>query len=1112
MHSCLSLLLVLSPAFLLGQPIQLTEDFSGYPDGADGAPRWYNSSALWQVSDGAMQFEGPMSIAYLQEHPRFTHTTTEATVVIREAASTGWKVAAVCLYADNKNLWHLALAQKPDESDGGHFCELTQLYQGAWPTHTHARQTAFKGGDFDWQYGTPYRMRLSLTPEGIDGRVTDLDGAEHVHFAFEFTGPAVAVGRPALRASGFRGTYDDIAIQADGPLPDPPAEAKAVPEYDVAASDVFTDEATGFFRSLKRDGRWWIVDPTGHAFYAIGTDHCRYTGHWCQQLGYAPYGKRNDAKWASSDAWALRATERLKSWGFNLLGAGNGHECRYKGLAHTDFVSFGSMFSEFDDICLKVHWTGFPNVFSPRWPSYCDRRARDACRDNTNDPWLLGYFLDNELEWYGKSHTEWGLFEEAMKKPPEHTAKQALLGYLKGKYPTIEQFNEAWGTQVASFDAGLQMEALSGPNADTVKADKIGFVRLVADEYFKHTTAAIRKYDPNHMIIGCRFAARAPAGIWDICGNYCDIVTFNYYGRVDMNQGTAPGHVETFTDYYQQAQKPLMITEWSFPALDSGLPCKHGAGMRVDTQAQKAECFRIYQEMFFRLPFMVGSDYFMWVDEPAQGISDTFPEDSNYGLVDEHDRPYYTLTAMAKKVNGTAYELHDGRFAQIGVRQPGIVYNTGDSPAEVTIRIWTDGHAQESRVALEGGQEKHLELATPATPGAHLLAVEVDPDRELADADRSDNLWFDLAWVEGLRPPEAITRQRMAALSVANCSGQPIPDAVATAIIPRHIAASRAWFLPGVYSAQGVPVPCQRDQSELAVGVGTLGPWECRTYTVEWRTDRRRGMPAGPISVDTDDGAHTIDNGVLSLTAPVNGPGNLFDRVALEDVTLGTYNPLIFQEVDGQNLWVKTSRCATSVDVGPVRARVRARARGGDAPPITAVDDRGAPEQQQALPVPFEVTHTITVHPRTGWFLARLDRIRNISDRPLTLKGYFFYLNGTIGGDAQGDMPAGPDVPNYYDIVGGAWQDAEADLVYGAVPLAQQITTRFWLDGAGGQHPDAHRQLDEPVVIQPGDIYTDPAQPSLLVYGGELSAKPWKQMRQTAAGLQSLRVQMWQLQ
>jgi hypothetical protein len=34
--------------------------------------------------------------------------------------------------------------------------------------------------------------------------------------------------------------------------------------------------------------------------------------------------------------------------------------------------------------------------------------------------------------------------------------------------------------------------------------------RLVAEKYFSVCAAAIRKHDPNHMILGCRFAGSAP--------------------------------------------------------------------------------------------------------------------------------------------------------------------------------------------------------------------------------------------------------------------------------------------------------------------------------------------------------------------------------------------------------------------------------------------------------------------------------------------------------------------------------------------------------------------------------------------------------------------------
>lgn len=54
------------------------------------------------------------------------------------------------------------------------------------------------------------------------------------------------------------------------------------------------------------------------------------------------------------------------------------------------------------------------------------------------------------------------------------------------------------------------------------------------------------------------------------------------------------GHVrDRLTDYFMKAggKRPLMITEWSHPGLDTLCPSSDGAGMRVDTQKQRAMAY-----------------------------------------------------------------------------------------------------------------------------------------------------------------------------------------------------------------------------------------------------------------------------------------------------------------------------------------------------------------------------------------------------------------------------------------------------------------------------------------------------------------------------------------
>ncbi len=630
-----------------------------YPDGTEGAPRWFTENVAWEVRDGTMTHErGERSFAILEAAPHGARVTVETSVRIEAATGADWRVAGAAIRRDGRNFWHLALIASPDDK---RYVELSESLDGQWLAHstgdTTLTATAAEGGALDWEYDATYRLVLTLDPDGIDGQVFDAAGARLAHLAYRFDAPAVSTGQPALVCSDFRARFDDVRAEVDDPV-DAPEERVAATPYDAPGHAAVTREATGFFRVEEVDGRWWIIDPNGKGFYWVSTDHVTYQGHWCQDLGYAPYHRCVAAKYGSEAAWADTAAERLAAWGFTALGANNSPFLRHRGFAHTEFLSLGAAFSSVDDICPKSWWTGFPNVFSPKWPRHCDKVARSVCAAQRDDPWLLGYFLDNELEWYGKSGRESGLFEEAWKKPADHTAKHAWIAFLQERLGDIAAFRALFDVDAASWDA-LAAHTEPVPPRDAAAAELMqDWVRLVADRYFSVAAEAIRRHDPNHMVIGCRFAGRAP-GVWDIAGRYCDIVTFNAYPRIDVEGGIPESVGEMFDGFAEAAQRPLAITEWSFPALDTDRPSRHGAGMRVDTQAQRAQCYEHMQRFVFALPYMVGSSYFMYLDEPKLGISHDFPEDSNYGLVSEDDVPYAELTAAAARLNPQVYAIRE---------------------------------------------------------------------------------------------------------------------------------------------------------------------------------------------------------------------------------------------------------------------------------------------------------------------------------------------------------------------------------------------------------------------------------------------------------------------
>lgn len=631
---------------------------------AGTTPSWDFTSADWEpAADGLHVTAGSeRSYAFAARPVAGAEVCITAVVTLVRRTDAGWAQAGLSVRMSDSNHWCLTMVEAPDDMQRRHHVELSEMLDGRWLAQgsgtTRLKGLAMEGHTFDWQFGRPYRMALSLVGDRIEGTVAETDGTTRARIAWQLAGRAVTGGVPCATAAAAEASFVGIVSEVRKPVPLPVVARPAIPPYappGPAAAASF--KATGFFRLEQEGGRAWFVDPAGRPFYLIGTDHVRYEGHWCEKLGYPPYSKVSSAKYGGEQAWGEAALGRLRAWGFNALTAGHSESLRHRSLPHIEFLSLGASFAGREALCEKTTWTGFPDVFSPSWARHCASIARRRCEPARDDPWLIGYFLDNELEWYGKNHKADGLFVEAWKLPPAAHGKRAWAEFVAGSPGGLPAFNAEFGTAIADVTALAADRTPRAARGAAGEALARGWVRRVAEAYFGVATAAVRRADPNHLIVGCRFAGRAPE-VLDIAGKACDVVSFNIYPRIDPERGVPAGVLKILDDWQRDCGKPIMITEWSFPALDAGLPSRHGAGMRVETQTQRAACFAHFQEFLFRLPQVVGSCYFMYLDEPAEGISSSFPEDSNYGLIDVRDEPYAAITTAAAGLNPRAADLH----------------------------------------------------------------------------------------------------------------------------------------------------------------------------------------------------------------------------------------------------------------------------------------------------------------------------------------------------------------------------------------------------------------------------------------------------------------------
>jgi hypothetical protein len=398
-------------------------------------------------------------------------------------------------------------------------------------------------------------------------------------------------------------------------------------------------ESTGFFHVSARDGIWWLVTPEGNAFISKGVNNVSFRADDAPKLGYSPYQRAVQDKYGSEDAWAEAVVKRLREWGFNTLGSWSSPSTLNRNMPYTVNLNLATR--------AGADWLkgSVGDFFSEDFEEKIDTACRQLCRPHAGDPWLLGYFTDNELRWGADWRGKLSLLEEYLRFPEDAAGRKAALEFLQQRYTEVAALNRAWGTNITGWDQLSGREQTSG---DAVRTDQAAWQQVVAKRYFAVCKKAILKADSNHLILGCRFAGQAPAPVLRGLSGDVDVVSFNNYGQ------TAP--VETLQDIHRLTGRPIMLTEFSFKAMDSGLPNTRGAGRPVETQKDRADRFMGYVHRLIDLPFMVGFHWFEHADEPKEGRFDG--ENSNYGLVTIEDRPWDILTQCMTQVNAGLEARH----------------------------------------------------------------------------------------------------------------------------------------------------------------------------------------------------------------------------------------------------------------------------------------------------------------------------------------------------------------------------------------------------------------------------------------------------------------------
>lgn len=382
---------------------------------------------------------------------------------------------------------------------------------------------------------------------------------------------------------------------------------------------------TGFFHAEKSNGRWWLVDPDGHLFLNTAvvsvSPQAGAKPDWPQQTTQFLRANYFNGFGAWSDAIALRTTPKpLVYTVIGQLGAPGG--------VHSGFMtSFGDSIGVTRSGIGHTHFTQdcLP-VFHPGFAAFCDKFAKPLAVLK-NDPYLLGYFSDNELP-LPNLDTYLALDPKDKAMASSRIAAQNWLNARKGR---------------------------EAKDADVTEADRSAWIEYVFDRYLSVTTEAIHRYDPNHMCLGPRFYGRENrmAPVFRAAGKYLDVIGINDYGVWD----SAGYKTQRWTDW---SGKPVIVTEFYAKSMDSGLSNEGGAGWIVETQKARGLFYQTFTLGLLESKNCVGWQWFKYTDDNGNktAVSAT-KSGSNKGIITIEGTPYTQLLDQMRAINENIYAIAD---------------------------------------------------------------------------------------------------------------------------------------------------------------------------------------------------------------------------------------------------------------------------------------------------------------------------------------------------------------------------------------------------------------------------------------------------------------------
>jgi hypothetical protein len=275
-----------------------------------------------------------------------------------------------------------------------------------------------------------------------------------------------------------------------------------------------------YFTLGERGGHWWFITPGGEPFFSIGMNHIDSA-----TLRYAESGRLWWVQYGNSEKRFIQeaVAPDLHAWGFNTIGwvqevvvRGPTLHRHSRNYTYEEYQWADMPYCHLLPFTETHQWdteVRYPDVFSAEFEEWCDYVARKWCARMAEDRKLIGYFYVDCPSW--------------VHSPP-------------------------WNEKGPWFDPA-RLETDSGRKA----------LYEMAEQYYRVTHDAVRRYDPNHLILGDRYEAKAPLPdeVLRAAIPHVDVMSFQYFGTPEQ---ICPD----LERWHERTGKPVLLADASPPGRD----------------------------------------------------------------------------------------------------------------------------------------------------------------------------------------------------------------------------------------------------------------------------------------------------------------------------------------------------------------------------------------------------------------------------------------------------------------------------------------------------------------------------------------------------------------